>query len=333
MGNTKRTTNSRHNLEERIKAVLDKKKPPPTLDQRGTLRQARLRQINPKPKVDNRKVTMGGVLRKSPGLRVARDPILTKKPSGRPPTVQEITNRRKMEKINTGRTCIINQSKGLGDIIFCEPIARMYHEDGYKVVWPVESQFCNINKHFPYITFVDKKLVTINYDHADFTNSDTTLIVPLRLAELIMQVPYNRNMASKYMLYDLPVETWRTTSWSRDTQAEEELFYEILQLSLNEPYNLVSEKYTSDGSMSFGIAPNNGRRNVFVEPISNYTLIDWSMVIENASAIYTVGSAINYIIEKLEPKTQEYHLFPRKPIEKDCQNYDYLFQKPYTMHV
>ena len=259
----------------------------------------------------------------------ARPPVVKPAIAELPPkilTLEEINQQNYIDTINNNRTCIINQFAGLGDIIFCEPIARMYHEKGYKVIWPVEPYYCNINKHFPYITFINKALININYELNKFQTLDNSLIIPLRFSDRIMDVPYHRCMASKYMMWNLPLITWKTTKWVRDEKSEKELFYNVLRLKVGEQYNLISEHF-SRGKIQ--ITPPPGK-NVYLERISDYTLIDWSMVMENATTIHAVGSAINYVLEFL--KTNECHLYPRKPVESDFKNYDYLFEKSYIKH-
>jgi hypothetical protein len=51
------------------------------------------------------------------------------------------------------KTIIINQFFGLGDIIFCMAIAEDYVNRGHKVIWPIESQFMGIQKHFPQVHY------------------------------------------------------------------------------------------------------------------------------------------------------------------------------------
>lgn len=207
------------------------------------------------------------------------------------PTNDEIVLRRKMDKINSNRICIINQPQSIEDILFCEPIVKMYYNDGYKIVWPVESSLRNINKHFPYITFVPKEIIHINYDYPWFLNTDDLLVVPLQWASKIMKSKEIK--ASKYYLHNLPVNTWKTTCWERDMKSENELFTDILQLSQDEKYNLINNTE---------IIPENGLRNVYVENISDFTVLDWGMVIEKATNIYTTNGYINYILEKTKNK-------------------------------
>ena len=67
--------------------------------------------------------------------------------------------------------------------------------------------------------------------------------------------------------------------------------------------------------------------------IDGFTMLDWRKVIENAKTIHTVGTSINIIIEVMDTMATEYHLYARKPIEHDCNHYNYLFNKGYIEHV
>ncbi|MCK9458632.1 MAG: hypothetical protein M0R80_03250 [Proteobacteria bacterium] len=248
-------------------------------------------------------------------------------------TYDQLQYQKKMALLNPHRTCIINQFQGIGDILFCEPIARMHYKMGYRILWPVLPQFLTLSKHFDYITFIDKNLLNINYDDPNFNNIDGAFIIPLRFSDSIMGVPYKDCMKSKYMMFDLDFTTWRNTQWTRDINSEKELFYNVLGLSDNEPYNFISDVFRSDFSGKADIAITNNLRNIKLEKISDYSIIDWSMVIENATNIHIVGSAVSCIIEKLDIKAQKYHLYPRKPDEKDCANHEYFVEKPHITHT
>jgi hypothetical protein len=237
-------------------------------------------------------------------------------------------------KLNTNRTCIINQFAGLGDILFCEPIAAMLSEWGYKILWPVLPHYCSLNKHFPSITFVNKNLLDINYEDRNFVNPDGCLIIPLRFSLEISSGSLQDTMPSKYSMFKLDwKDYWSKSKWVRDSKSENELFYDILNLRDGEKYNLISDHFLSDFSQKIVIQTGNHLKNINVERISDYTLIDWSKVIENSTTIHTVGSSINYIIDKLNCKAEEYHLYARKPLERDCSMYDFIFTKKYRIHL
>jgi hypothetical protein len=246
-------------------------------------------------------------------------------------TKEVIMERLYTDSKNANRICIINQPSGLGDILFCEPIARTYYQQGYKIIWPVEPIYCNINKHFDYITFINKNFINIDYEGQKFLDIAGTVVVPLRFADKLIGATYTEHMVSKYKLWNLPLETWRTTCWKRDNESEKELYYDVLQLKDDENYNLISQKYLTDQSKQISINPGNGLKNVYVETISDYTLIDWSLVIEKATNIHVVSSAINYIIEFLDVSGKGLHLYAREP-EKNFRHVAGLLKKVYITH-
>jgi hypothetical protein len=226
---------------------------------------------------------------------------------------------------------IINQFRGLGDILFIVPIARHYISKGYSVVWPVEEIYADIGKHFPDIEFINKNHLKIDYDRRDFYYHKDALVIPMRFSDSLMNVPYYLCMASKYMLVNLPRETWRTLTWTRDSEAEVRL-RTTLNIKDGERYNLVNNNFLTSFKGQSNINPDNGLRNIYMSLIPGYTLLDWGKVIEQAENIFTVGTSINYMLEVMELHAKEIHLYPRIPHEYDFKNYDYLFVKPYTFH-
>ena len=61
--------------------------------------------------------------------------------------------------------------------------------------------------------------------------------------------------------------------------------------------------------------------------IPGFSLFDWSLVIEKATEIHTVGTSINYLIELLEIEGKEVVLYKRLPDENHYENYDYILEK------
>jgi hypothetical protein len=220
----------------------------------------------------------------------------------------DVEERMRIEDLNHNRICYINQPTSIKQILFSEPIARYYHELGYKVIWPLESVYSGMNKHSDYITFIDKKIMKLDYGHKDFFNMQDALIVPLRYSNELKGVSEKRNMKCKYDLWNMPVNKWQEANWKRDKKSEEKLFSSILRLKDGEKYNLVSEFLNRDFSKRIDIKTGNDLKNVYVEKISNFTLLDWSKVIENATTIHTAPSAVMYWIELLNLKNKEIHV-------------------------
>jgi hypothetical protein len=216
---------------------------------------------------------------------------------------------------------IINQYQGLGDVFFCEPIARHLFNNGEnEIVWPILDDYIWIKKYIPYINFVKKSEFNFNYESTYFGKLDeTTTHVPLRFANPIFRGlhPHDysdqyHTMLDKYRMMRLPEDMWRTFSWVRDEEKENELYNSLIK---NNNYVLVNN-FWSDGILDINFETN-GRDIVHMNKINGFTLFDWSKVIENADEIHTVSTSNLYIIESLKLKTENVYIYPRKPRENN----------------
>lgn len=228
---------------------------------------------------------------------------------------------------------VINQPFGLGDFLFCIPLMRDYINEGLKVIVPVIGQYDNINKHFHDILFINKEMLKINYERKDEYTISGMKVIPLRWSYEILKVPFSDCMKSKYMMFGKDWTRWRECTWMRDMEAEDELYYKVLQLKDGEQYNLINTTFRNDLSGEAKVNVNNGFKNVKMRTVPGFTLLDWGKVIENATTIHTVSTSINYMIELMALKAKEIHLYVRKPDEKDFRNINYLFTKHYHLHL
>ena len=224
---------------------------------------------------------------------------------------------------------VINQPRGLGDILFCVPLVRSL-KGNLDVLWPVVPSYLNIQKHFPDIRFIDFNLVKIDYDCKEEFFGEYGRVLPLRWADEICKLDYTHCMKAKYMMYGNNWQDWRNLSWARDYSQEDRLYYNVLGLN-EEPFNLINCNFGTGFSNTVDIVVENGIKNVYMKNIPEFTLMDWSKVIEKAKTIHTVGSSINYLIEILEISAEEICLFIRHPIETDFSYYDYILTKKYKL--
>lgn len=227
-----------------------------------------------------------------------------------------------------------SQYFGLGDIIFSMALIEDFIKLGYDIVWDVQSDYVNIQKHFPHIKFRDKKDSKINHERKeDRILNDGTRVIPIRWADQILKRPFKDVMRAKYDLYHIDWNRWREVTWVRDEGAENRLFFEMLKLTLNEEYTLVNRNFRSNQTGK-AIIDTTGLPGKIIEmqAIEGYTLFDWGKVIENATQIHTVSTSVNYMMEVMELKAKELHLYLRKPDEKDFTFVDYIFKKPYIYH-
>lgn len=232
-------------------------------------------------------------------------------------------------------TIVINQPRGLGDIIFSMK-AVLDFAKGRRILWPVMPQFVNIQKHFPQVEFIDWTKIKINYDINTEYQSEYGLVIPLRFSDSLCGVPYYQCMMSKYLYFNKDWHGWRHIFFITKPEDENNLYNMVLSqngIKPGEPFNLINSTFRSDKSGKINIFPNNGLKNIVMSEIGGYTLLDWSKIIREAEHIFTVGTSINYLIELLDTKAKSINLYVRKPDEKDFRNYEYILskEKPYVL--
>ncbi len=231
------------------------------------------------------------------------------------------------------KVIIVLQAFGLGDIIFCISIAMTWIAKGYHVIWGIDPVYNAIAKHFPKIVFIDKSLLAADYDCKEITTVGNTTIMPLRWSDAIQKVPYRQVMRAKYDMLGMDWVKWKDNYWcDRDIDSELHLYYNVLGLKDGEEYNLISSQFTTGGARSRDINVSNGLKNIELKMTNGFTLIDWLHVIQNATYIHAVASSNIYLFELYELAAKEVHLYPRWPLERNHDNYQYILKKNYIYH-
>lgn len=224
------------------------------------------------------------------------------------------------------------QPFGIGDIIFTQTLVRTI-ANGNPILWPVFPQFVDqLNRAYPDVAFVNWLDCKVDYDCKEqreiMHNGAPAVLLPIRWADSILKVPYSQCMRAKYDLYGLDYREWkRDAMWVRSEDKD-------LRAIKPGEYNFVNNNFGSDAALHTYIITTNGLPNVFMEVLPEYSLFDWSRLIVNATEIHTVSTSIIYLLEMLDLKAKEVHLYPRKPIEQDFRNVEYLLQKhKYVLHA
>ena len=202
------------------------------------------------------------------------------------------------------RNIVINQSSGIGDILFLEPMLRHLSKNNI-VTFPVEDCFMWIKKHIPYINFVAKSRYHI--DCTDMVMTEEYL--PLRYANQILR-GYDRHdhhdqentMLDKYRLLGLPDDMWLGMDFVRDYKSERELFN---KLECRYDYNLINNQSRAGNTQI-------QKDGVLMQPIEGYSLIDWAMVMERARENHHVSTSTFYMMVWL--KLDNCFVYPRPDV-------------------
>lgn len=249
------------------------------------------------------------------------------------------------------KICIINQPEGLGDILYTQKIGYNFEKDGYKIFWPVNKAYPTIGNYlqnFNYFNlyqdhekdFVKAGLPQECYDTYLKYNGRKGIIHEEKFGDFLIKfVPLNHLqhvkakdpeimpnpgliMKKKYSFVGVSDNDWKDyLHIKRNTEKENELFYEKLDLKDGDEYALINNNFGTPGmgtvwsfiekdfesSDSF----KKGLKKIKLDYTPGFTLFDWMKVIENAKEIWQEGSAMTYICEKLKLKAEKLFMYSR----------------------
>jgi len=219
----------------------------------------------------------------------------------------------------------------LGDAIWSQTLIKEL-SNGKPIIWGTEWQFVEgLQRAYPDVFWIDVN--ALNKEYQQFM-LDCIIggcrVIPIGHSSTIMKVPYKQVMRAKYDCYGYDWNIWRQTMYQRDMDREMKL---ASLLNLPKEYNLINTRFRSNESGIVPVEVNNGLPNIVMDSYQGFSLFDWSWIIENATTIHTVSTSILFIMELLTLKAREIHLYARRPDEKNFENVEYLFTKPYICHT
>lgn len=229
---------------------------------------------------------------------------------------------------------LISQFFGIGDCIFSMQLARNWIAEGHVITWPVLPRFVDqLKRAYPFVEWMDSDKFPAPYkwmEEHDWTyRGKTYRYIPLRWANEMLKHPYERCMSDKFELFGLDFKDWRKGAmWARDEVKETELA-SILAIDLNTPFTIKNTYFGSNSQFKVQI----NVPGFEMKSLPGFSLFDYAAILENAEYIHVANSSILYLLECLELKAKEVHLYCRKPIENDFKNTDYIFTKKYNLHL
>lgn len=229
------------------------------------------------------------------------------------------------------KTVLIKQSGGLGDILFIQKIAHHYAGLGHPVLWPVIDPYKNLghylrNFSYPSITsgFKHKEEYLRAPRHAVTEFPDCLVICTDGCASP------SGTMKAKYELVRIDWRDWVSyLDIALDTSLSEKLFYNVLGLNDNSEYALF-HKYLGSPPEHLHLISLPFETNLTAIPIElleGFSLFEWMYVAQRATELYLEGSAIIYLIEKLQPQARISRLYSRD----NHAHFDNLFSYPWIL--
>jgi hypothetical protein len=221
------------------------------------------------------------------------------------------------------KTCLINQPCGLGDILLCQKMAYHYIDQGYKVIWPVNTcynylneyignekiKFCDINEDFEY-----KNLMS----YSNIIKNNDLIYLPITYADRFIN--HESMLYAKFVFTGIDCSDWKNyLNIKRNAQREKKL-EEYLNIGSYDKFNFINNFYGTppNTARNNNIKPKNNYRNLYMEIYEWDRLFDWFGVLEKAEEIHTVDSSITLLMNKINVKNV--HIYERSTIENI--NYD-----------
>lgn len=225
---------------------------------------------------------------------------------------------------------VVNQFRGLGDILFLVPLIRALVREGNKVIWPIDPEYISIAKHFPDLNMVNMREVKVDYSSRQRINTNYGQLLPYRFAIENLGLSMEYCMTAKYTMYGHDWKMWRELTWARDYVSEKKLSELV---GANGEYILVNRYFgaASDGRQITPELPN-GVKVIEMRTLPGFTLLDWCGVIENASEIHSANTSLLYVLEMMDLK-MPIHFYKRGLWgEKGYEHTQMLYTKNYILH-
>jgi hypothetical protein len=218
------------------------------------------------------------------------------------------------------KVCLIEQSGGLGDILFTLKIGAHYIAEGYRVIWPVQPVYENLNK---YIKAEGIEFYNIEKEFPykrEYQNFDTFKLTQCTEAGQICYVPLNkafqsstaanafasqgheaRNMFGKYAICGIDWADWvNYFDLHRDYEKESQLWS---SMSCADPIHLINRVFGTPPrwhvTLQKEVEFDKALSPVEMRQIKGYSLFDWCGIIERSQKIDTVATGVVFLFEKI----------------------------------
>lgn len=232
--------------------------------------------------------------------------------------------------------CLIRQPAGLGDIIFCQKIAKKLIELGYEIIWPLSKHYSYIKDYIvcPKVSFVIEtgdflyKNVYVNDSH-NFIQTDGFLYLPLQRVNPLMFENEKSMMIAKYKYCQMDHHDWMDYVKFNRNKEREEYLKNFLGIQNGEKYNFINNLYGTPPytARNENIIPRNNFKNIYMNIYDWDHVFDWLGVIEKAEEIHTVETSLCYLMTCIGLKNVNiYERIPNKNIRYETPSNNYLHQ-------
>ena len=230
------------------------------------------------------------------------------------------------------KPCLIKQPAGIGDVFFCQKIARVMMQNGYQIIWPLRPDIYWIKD---YIKDIDFPTTDDDFIGKDIYDRGAGAVVEengafISTATADMTHNDGKIMSSKYSMVGLDYSDWQEYfKFDRNFEKEDDLYYNVLGLKDDSEFVFINNLYNENRDCDLLKPENYDLPAVELQYIDGFTLFDWCKVFEKAKSVYTINTSLNYIIDVLDTSYDEYVIIAHN--EKNKTEIDYLFSTPHEM--
>jgi hypothetical protein len=203
----------------------------------------------------------------------------------------------------------IVQPGKIGDVIICLPIAKYYHDRGYKIVWPIIdtylSTFINVVDYVDFIPItntVDVSIVAKNLLQKQNCDRIIELAFGFYGYQHLEQEFYRQTLTFdeyKYSISGVPFEEKWNLKINRNKDAEERLFNNVIK---QDEY-IVQHFNASDSYRSIKLEQGIYDTHQIVDIDSKEDILngvfDWIGVLERAKYLITINSVFANLVNQL----------------------------------
>ena len=231
------------------------------------------------------------------------------------------------------KPCLIKQPAGIGDIFFCQKIARLMMDQGYQVIWPLRPDIHWIKDYIKDIYFPTTDDDFIGKDIYDGGAGAVVEEGGAFISPSTADITHNdgKIMSSKYSMVGLDHSDWQDYfKFERNFDKEDDLYYNVLGLKDDSEFVFINNLYNTDIRDSELLSPENYDLPVVeLKIMEGFTLFDWCKVLEKAKSVFTINTSINYLIDVLDTSYERYVIIAHS--EQNKREIDYLFSTPHEM--
>ena len=258
------------------------------------------------------------------------------------------------------KICLIQQSCGLGDILFTIKIGKHFSSQGYRVIWPVEPVYKEINQFIDVSDDIEFFDISEDFPYKkQYGNFETFGFTDIQEISEITYVPLTKaffstaaqsklpsfgheaaNMFGKYLMCALDHDGWQNSFSIKRYPEKEKKLSELLGVSLDDRIHLVNDKFGSPPNwtttLGKAIQTPPGFKRVNMSMIPNFNITDWMGIVEKSRKIDTVATSIVFLFEKMNllcvPTIHSRNKNPghAHPAEEDFRLMSKIYSKDYN---